>query len=125
MMRISRLKKTISRVSVEKTEHEKLNDERGVKPLPVKGQQRRSRIGKDCTGRIDPRFCIRGIEISVWWHTGNYAGTGVSDIPVSSDEKRPTNVTAVAKIQTNRARSVASGVVSGVGLSADDSNAAL
>ena len=44
--------KTISRVSVEKTEHEKLNDERGVKPLPVKGQQRRSRIGKTLQGWV-------------------------------------------------------------------------
>lgn len=42
-----------------------------------------------------------------------------------SDEMRPTNVTAVVKDQTNRARSVATGVVSGAGLSAGDSNAAL
>ena len=37
------------RVSAEKAEREKLNDERGIKPLPVSRQQRRSRIGKNLT----------------------------------------------------------------------------
>ncbi len=46
---------------------------------------------------------------------GNYAGAGASDMPERSGRMRPTNVTAVAKSQTNRARSVAAGVVSGAG----------
>ena len=35
-----------------KANREKLNDERGVKPLPVEGQQRRSRIGKTLQGWV-------------------------------------------------------------------------
>jgi hypothetical protein len=68
--------------SLKKANREKLNDERGIKPLPVSRSRDGAESGKTCAGRIDPRFCIRGIEISVWWHTGNYAGMGISDIPV-------------------------------------------
>ena len=46
---------------------------------------------------------------------GNYAGAGASDMPDRSGRIRPTDVTAVAKSQTNRARSAVAGVVSGAG----------
>jgi hypothetical protein len=46
---------------------------------------------------------------------GNDAGAGASDIPDRSGRKCPTDVTAVAKSQTNRARSMVAGVVSGAG----------
>ena len=46
---------------------------------------------------------------------GNYAETGVSDMPGQPGRERPTDVTAAMKDMNNRARSVAAGVVSGAG----------
>ena len=46
---------------------------------------------------------------------GNYDGAGASHMSDSSGRKRPTDVTAVVESQTNRATSVAAGVVSGAG----------
>ena len=46
---------------------------------------------------------------------GNHDGAGASHMPDRSGRKRPTYVTAVVKNQTNRATSVATGVVSGAG----------
>ena len=46
---------------------------------------------------------------------GNHDEAGASHMPDSSGRKRPTDVTAVVKNQTNRATSVPAGVVSGAG----------
>ena len=46
---------------------------------------------------------------------GNYAEAGASGIPEQPGRDRPANVTAVVNNITNRARSVAAGVVSGAG----------
>lgn len=69
------------RVSAEKAEHEKLNDERGIKPLPVNRSRDGAESGNTCAGRIKGSFCILALEISVWWHTGNYGEAGASRIP--------------------------------------------
>jgi hypothetical protein len=52
------------RVSAEKAEHEKLNDEGGVKPLPVNDSRDGAECGNDGSGRIGGRFCILAPEIS-------------------------------------------------------------
>jgi hypothetical protein len=40
------------RVSAEKAEHEKLNDERGIKPLPVSRSRDGAESGQNRSGRI-------------------------------------------------------------------------
>jgi hypothetical protein len=112
------------RGSAEKADHEKLNDERGVKPLPVSGSRDGAESGKACPGWVGVPLLYSGPrnQESIHWklcrggslgHTGQAGTSG------------PTNVTAAVKNQTNRARSVAAGVVSGAGQSAGASNAAL
>ena len=51
-------------VSAEKAEHEKLNDERGVKPLPVNNSRDGAESGNDCSGRVEGSFCFLALEIS-------------------------------------------------------------
>ena len=47
-----------------KAEREKLNDERGVKPLPVSRSRDGAELGNDCLGWVRGRFCILAPEIS-------------------------------------------------------------
>ena len=54
------------RVSVERnTEREKLNDERGVKPLPVSRSRDEAESAKSRPGWVRGRFCILPPEIGV------------------------------------------------------------
>ena len=118
---------TTSGVLPRKADREQLNDERGVKPLPVSDSRDGAESVKPDPGWIRGRFCILPPEIrpdSSGLETD--AEAGALDMPGRVDAARPTNVTAVVKSQTNRARSVAAGVVSGAGsMSAGVSNAAL
>ena len=69
-----------------KAEREQLNDERGVKPLPVSHGPRRSRIGNRLPlGWVRGRFCILAPEIGVprRREAGNYGGAGASHMPGS------------------------------------------
>ena len=52
------------RVSAEKAEREKLNDERGSKPLPVNRSRDGAETGNDGAGRVEGSFCILALEIS-------------------------------------------------------------
>ena len=52
------------RVSAEKAEREKLNDERGSKPLPVNRSRDGAETGNDGAGRVEGSFCILAHEIS-------------------------------------------------------------
>ena len=52
------------RVSAEKAEHEKLNDERGIKPLPVSRSRDGAESGNAWPGRVRGSFCILAPEIS-------------------------------------------------------------
>ena len=104
------------RVSAEKAEHEKLNDERGVKPLPVSNSRDEAELGKATPGRIRGCFCILTPEIS----SGKpgletMARREFRAYLDGMDDCVLTDVNAVAKSQTNRARSEVSGVVSGAG----------
>ena len=47
-----------------KAEHEKLNDERGVKPLPVSNSRDEAESGKTKSGWVRGSFCILTPEIS-------------------------------------------------------------
>jgi len=49
--------------------------------LPVSRSRDGAESGKTKTGWIKGCFCILALEISVWWHTGNYDEAGASDIP--------------------------------------------
>ena len=69
------------RVSAEKAEHEKLNDERGVKPLPVSRSRDGAESGNAWPGRVGDSFCILAPEIIPQPRDGNYAGAGASDMP--------------------------------------------
>ena len=104
------------RGSAENADREQLNDERGVKPLPVSRSRDAAESGNDRSGWVRSRFCILASEIIPPVRDGNCGEAGVSRIPDGSGRTRPTYVTAVAKNQTNRATSVAAGVVSGAGL---------
>ena len=101
------------RVSAEKAEHEKLNDERGVKPLPVSRSRDGAESEQTGSGGIGEQLLYSSPRNHRAKSGGNYARAGAQDIPDRSGRKRPTDVTAVAKSRTNRARSVATGVVSG------------
>lgn len=46
---------------------EQLNDERGVKPLPVSGHRDGAESGTTCAGRVRGSFCILPPEISPSW----------------------------------------------------------
>ncbi len=52
------------RGSAENADREKLNDERGVKPLPVSRSRDGAESGNDCSGWVRGRFCILAPEIS-------------------------------------------------------------
>ena len=113
------------RVSAQTAEREKLNDERGRKPLPVSRSRDGAERGNDCSGWVEGSFCILALEISapvaletMTWREPRTCLTALDGCVL-------TNVTAVVKSQPNRATSVAAGVVSGAGLSAGDPNAAL
>ena len=70
------------RGSAEKADREQLNDERGVKPLPVSRSRDGAESGKTKPGRIRGCFCILTPEISSQKiGTGNYGETGVLHIP--------------------------------------------
>ena len=69
------------RVSTQTVEREKLNDERGVKPLPVSRNRDGAESGNACPGWVRGRFCILALEIISRLRDGNYAGAGASDIP--------------------------------------------
>src|SRR5262249_25112701 len=104
--------------------HEKLNDERGIKPLPVSRSRDGAESGKLHRKDRSPLLYSRDRNQCVVAHwklcrDGSFGHT------CQFGPNGPTNVTAVAKIQTNRARSVATGLVSGAGFSVGDSNAAL
>jgi hypothetical protein len=103
------------RVSAEKAEHEKLNDERGIKPLPVSRSRDGAESGQNRSGRIGEQLLYSSPRNHRAKGGGNYARAGAQDIPDRFGRERPTDVTAVAKSRTNRARSVAAGVVSGAG----------
>ena len=77
-------------------------------------QQRRSRIGASRSGWVRKSFCILLPEIRTtrFWKLCRGGSLGHA-WPVGTTG--PTNVTAVVKSQTNRARSVAAGMVSGAG----------
>lgn len=68
--------------------------------------RRRCRTGNVRRGGIGGRFCILASEIRTQRGAGNYAGTGVPDIPCRMRTLwRPADVTAWAERVTNRARS--------------------
>lgn len=100
------------RSSAKNADREKLNDERGIKPLPVSRSRDGAESGKACSGWIKCRFCIRALESSP-----NRLGlaTMVRREPhtclTGLDAHRPTHVIAVAESLNNRARSVAAGLV--------------
>ena len=52
------------RGSAEKADREKLNDERGVEPLPVSRSRDGAESENDCSGWVRGRFCILAPEIS-------------------------------------------------------------
>ena len=87
-----------------------------AKAIASKPQQRRSRNGKNQT-RMDKRALLYSTLRNQFRKTGtgNYDRAGALDIPGWNGQKVLTDVTAVAKNETNRARSEVSGVVSGVG----------
>ena len=104
------------RGSAQNADREKLNDERGVKPLPDSGSRDAGRTGKSSTRmgkgpllysgpRNQPRTISR-LEIM--------PKRELRTCPISRDAS-PTYVTAAVKTMTNRARSVVAGVVSGAG----------
>jgi hypothetical protein len=55
---------TRSGVLPKKADHEKLNDERGVKPLPVSNSRDEAESGKTKSGWVRGSFCILTPEIS-------------------------------------------------------------
>ena len=68
--------------------------------------RRRCRTGNVRQGGIGGRFCILASEIRTQRGAGNYAGTGVPDIPCRMrTPRRPADVTAWMERVTNRARS--------------------
>ena len=103
------------RVSAEKAEREKLNDERGVKPLPVSRSRDGAECGHGCSGWVEGSFCILALEISAPVALETMTGREPRTCLTVLDECVLTHVTAVAKSQINRATSVAAGVVSGAG----------
>lgn len=99
---------------------------RGAQALASKPQQRRSQIGKRLAraGRSSLLYSNdRNQRVVARWKLCRSGSFGHAW--QARTHCRPTNVTAVVKNRNNRARSVASGVVSGAGLSTGDSNAAL
>ena len=104
------------RGSAQNADREKLNDERGVKPLPVNRSRDACRTGKSSTRMGKGPLLFSGPRNQRSLRAvGNYAETGVSDMPGQPGRERPTDVTAAMKDMNNRARSVAAGVVSGAG----------
>ena len=115
MATLTRRRRDNLRGSAENADREKLNDERGIKPLPVNHSRDEAELGKATPGGLRGCFCILTPEISSEIGTGNYGKTGVLHIPRWNGRNVLTDVTAVVKSQTNRARSEVSGVVSGAG----------
>ena len=103
------------RVSAEKAEREKLNDERGVKPLPVSRSRDGAECGNGCSGWVEGSFCILALEISAPVTLETMTGWEPRTCLTVLDECVLTHVTAVTKSQINRATRVAAGVVSGAG----------
>ena len=103
------------RVSAEKAEREKLNDERGVKPLPVSRSRDGAECGNGCSGWVEGSFCILALEISAPVALETMARREPRTCLTVLDECVLTHVTAVTKSQNNRATRVAAGVVSGAG----------
>ena len=56
-------RRTTSGVLPRKADREQLNDERGIKPLPVNDSRDVSRIGEARPGWVRGRFCILPLEI--------------------------------------------------------------
>ena len=95
--------------------HEKLNDEQGLKPLPVNN----SRDGAESGNASQPgkgQLLYSGPRNQRTKGAGNCDEAGASNMFVKLGRKRPTNVTAVVKNMTNRATSAAAGVVFGAEL---------
>ena len=76
----------------EKADDEKLNDERGGKPLPVSSQKDGAESGKAC--RADKGILLYSIPRNLRFKSaGNYALAGALDIPGISEERNvPTDV---------------------------------
>jgi hypothetical protein len=74
-------RRTTSGVLPRKADREQLNDERGIKPLPVNDSRDASRVGEARPGWVRGRFCILPSEIVPRLRGGNYAGAGASDMP--------------------------------------------
>jgi len=103
------------RGSAENADREKLNDERGSKPLPVNRSRDGAGSGQAGPGWVRKRFCILLPEISALRRRWKRCRGGSLGHAWPVGTKVPTNVTAVVESSTNRARSVAAGVVSGAG----------
>ena len=111
----TRRRLTTSGVLPRKADHEKLNDERGVKPLPVNPSRDGAESGKDGAGWVWKRFCILLPEISGPRPLETMTRWEPRTCLTGTDPTVLTDVTAGVKSPTNRARSVAAGVVSGAG----------
>ena len=100
------------RGSAKNADREKLNDERGVKPLPVSRSRDGAESGRACSGWIKCRFCIRALESSTRVSVlATMVGWEPHTCLTGLDAIRSTYVTAVVKSLNNRARSVAAGMV--------------
>ena len=60
----TRRRLTPSGYPLQKAEREKLNDERGSKPLPVSRSRDGAEPGNAGSGWVEGRFCILALEIS-------------------------------------------------------------
>ena len=100
------------RGSAKNAAREQLNDERGSKPLPVSRSRDGAESGRAGFGWVKCRFCIRALESSsVVIELATMMRRESHTCRTGLDISCPTYVTAVVKSQTNRARSVAAGMV--------------
>jgi hypothetical protein len=78
----TRRRLTPSGYPLQKAEREKLNDERGIKPLPVSRSRDGAEPGNAGSGWVEGRFCILALEISAPLRgAGNCGGAGASHMP--------------------------------------------
>jgi hypothetical protein len=83
--------------------------------LPVNHSRDGAESDNGCAGWVEGSFCILALEISGPRPLETMTRREPRTSLTVQDQAGPTNVTAVVKSQTNRARSVAAGVVSGAG----------
>ena len=76
----NRARDTGSAIRRTKTDGEKLNDEMGIKPLPVSAIGDGAEQGTSRSEGVGASFCILRLEIVRAHAEGNYAGAGASDI---------------------------------------------